>query len=116
MPTYCYSDGKKTIEVIHEMRFVGNEKELPKEILKQITRKDGTLMERVPQIPILKGSSQGTFKTEKQLLSEKQAQRKLRSKIHFKNEELPKLRGTPGEKRHFANKLKNLPKTDHEKL
>jgi hypothetical protein len=118
MPTYVHSCTKcsSNTEIFYSMDFVGKEEGLPKDILKQITCKKHGLMPRVPQEPHLAGSSNGTFKSEKELLNEKQSQRKLRSKIHFKNEVLPTIKGTPLEKRHFKNKLKNLPKKDHEKM
>lgn len=119
MPTYIHACNKCTsqVEVFYLMEFVGKEKELPTNILKQITCNKHGLMGRVPQLPYLAGSSNGTFKSEAQLLSEKQQQRKLRSRIHFKNEILPKSKKLgPGEKRHFEKKLKDIPKKDHEKI
>ena len=106
----------KEIEVQHEMRFVGKEEDLPSEILKQITCPKHGLRERVPQEPHLAGSSGGTFKNEHDLVLEKQKQRKLRSRHQFINEELPKLKGGPGVKRHFKNKYKDFDKKNHEKM
>lgn len=98
------------------MKFVGNERELPWDILEKITCSKHGLKSRIPQEPQLAGSSGGTFKTEHELVLDKQKQRKLRSRHQFINDELPKLKGTPGEKRHFKNKYKNLDRKDHEKL
>lgn len=56
----------------------------------------------------LGGASGGTFKTEKQLLKDKQAERKLRSKRHFKHEVLPTLDETPKIKKHFNDKFKDI--------
>lgn len=69
--------------------------------------------------PQLAGASGGTFKTEKELLGAKQKQRKLRSRLHFKNEELDRV-GDKHAREHFEKKykkdpiLKNL-KGDHTK-
>lgn len=118
MATYCYRCNKcksgKIIEVIHSMDFVGNEKDLPSDILKKITCIYHGLKSRVPQEPQLAGSSGGEMKSTSILLNEKQKQRKLRSRTQFKNEVLPTLQA--GEKRHFENKLKNIKKQDHEKM
>lgn len=120
MPIYVYSCtkcNKKPIEVEHSMKFVGEENKLPKDILKKITcAKHKTLMSRVPQEPQLAGAAQGQFQTEKQLLAQKQKQKKIRSRIHFKNDVLKTLPLGPGEKRHFDKKLKHLPNKDHEKM
>ena len=120
MPIYIYQCNKckkdKPIEVEHAMRFVGQETGLHWTTLEKITCSKHGLKSRIPQEPHLAGSSGGTFKTEHELVLEKQKQRKLRSRIQFKNDELHKLKGTPGEKRHFEKKFKNLPKKDHEKM
>lgn len=116
MPIYQYACPckKKPIEVEHSMSFIGNELKLPGDVLKKIKCEKHGIMQRIPFLPNLAGSSGGTFKSEKQLLKEKQQSRKLRSKIHFKNEVLPKLSGT--DRMHFEKKLKNIPKKDHEKI
>ena len=69
-------------------------------------------MRRVPQEPQLMGASEGEFKTERQLLKEKQTNLKKRSRLHFKNDVMKNLEGL--EKKYFENKYKNL-KGDHEK-
>jgi hypothetical protein len=118
MATYIYQclqcKRSKAIEVQHGMDFVGKEKGLPQDILTKITCKIHGLKSRVPQLPQFAGASGGQFKSEKTLLSEKQQQRKLRSRTQFKNEVLPTLKG--GEKRHFEKKLKNIKSQDHEKM
>ena len=106
----------KSTEVWHDMKFVGAENSLPWNILAKITCSKHGLKSRVPQEPQLAGSSGGTFKTEHELVVEKQAQRKIRAKHQFINEELPKLKGGVGEKRHFKKKYKDVAYKDHEKM
>jgi len=129
MPCYLYKCPHcktKPVEVMHEMKFIGNEKDLPRDILEQIVchtkickakeEQTGALWKRIPQEPQLMGSSEGTFLSEDQLRKKKQAQRKVRSKIHFKNEILPKMNETAKIKDHFKNSVKHLPNKDHEKM
>lgn len=120
MATYVYRCNRcsnaKSIEIQHEMKFVGKENELPWIILQQITCSKHGLKSRIPQEPQLAGSSGGTFKTEHELVLDKQKQRKARSRMQFINDELPKLKGGLGEKRHFEKKFKGAEKKDHEKM
>lgn len=115
MPTYCYQCSKctKAIEIFHSMSEVDKPTE---ETIEQTTCKKHGRMKRVPQLPQLMGSSEGTFKNEAQLRQEKKAQRKQRSRMHFKNEVLPHMKETPKILDHFKNKTKNLGKKDHEKM
>ena len=88
--------------------------ELPKEKQQEIECPDveceryGEMMNKVYGDILLMGASGGQFKTEKQLLKEKQAQRKLRSKRHFKHEVLPTLDETPKIKKEFKEKFKDI--------
>lgn len=105
----------KPIEIDYPMEFVGREYELPWDILYNITCPRHGLMPRVPQEVYL-GGVRGT---EKQLLKKKQDQRKLRSKMHFKNEILPTLKD-PIDRGYFKHKFekganKHI-KGDHEKM
>lgn len=113
----CPKCKKKPIEVDHGMSEVDNPS---KATIKATTcTKHKIRMQRVPQIPQLMGASGGEFKTEKQLLGDKQAQRKRRSRLHFKNEIMPKLTDV-SDKRYFKEKFdKGVNKGisgDHEKI
>lgn len=118
MPTYVYQclqcPNGKVIEHEHSMYYIGKEHELPMKQREAVTCKKHGLKTRIIQEPQLAGSSGGTFRKEKELLNDKQKSRKLRSKIHFKNEVLHTL--DKGDQRHFSKKLKDLPKKDHEKM
>lgn len=118
--TYVYQCSKcrKTREVSHEMKYVGNESSLPNHILSQITCHG--IMKRVPQEIQLMGMSGGSSKTEAELRKDKQIQRKKRSRLHFKNEVVDKI-ADDDSRRYFQHKVKNDPtykdlKGDHEKL
>lgn len=63
----------------------------------------------------LSGTSGGTFLSEHDLLKKKQEQRKVRSRAHFKNTMLHKIKD-PAERRHFEKKFKGTKKIDHEKM
>lgn len=131
MPTYIHQCQycPAHCEAEYSIKFVGDEEKLPSKVwdavhctkqtccLRPGRQKDhlGELWPRVPQVPHLAGSSEGTMKSESQLLKEKQTQRKLRSRLHFKNDVLKTIKD-PGERRHFEKKTKNLPKKDHEKM
>lgn len=116
MPEYkyfCPAKGcKKTVKIWHLMSECDN----PTLDIRLLTycKKHKVQMERQIFEPILQGSVGGTFPKESELRAKKQAQRKLRSRYHFKNDVLPKL---PKEEReYFAPKYKHLPKKDHEKM
>lgn len=121
MPVYVYycphRGCKRTIEVSHSM----SECDRPsKQLTEQTTcEKHNIRMQRQIFEPQLMGASEGQFKSEKELLKEKQTQRKLRARLHFKNEELDKVSDADSRK-HFKKKyatdpiLKNL-KGDHAK-
>lgn len=106
---------KSRCEENYPMKFVGREHELPQHILYNITCTKHGVMPRVPQVPHLIGARG----SEKQLLKKKQQQRKLRSKLHFKNEIMPTLKD-PVDRGYFKHKFekganKGL-KGDHEKM
>lgn len=113
----CIKCKKKPIEVEHSMSEVDN----PTESLIEATtcHKHNLRMVRVPQSVHLMGASGGQFKTEKELLKDKQTQRKKRSSLHFKNEIMPKLTDV-SDKRHFNKKFNEGSKKglsgDHEKM
>lgn len=73
-----------------------------------ICPKHNLVLDRVYSVPAV-------ITNQKQSLSKKQEQRKTRSRAHFKNEVLPKIKD-PGERRHFEAKFKNTKKVDHTKL
>jgi len=105
----------KPVEIDYPMKFVGREHELPWIIICNITCPKHGLMPRIPQVPHLIG----TKGSEKQLLKKKQNQKKIRSKMHFKNEILPTLKD-PIDRGYFKNKFekgtnKHI-KGDHEKM
>ncbi len=117
MPTYVYQCREKkckfSIELIHTM----SECDKPTdEIIKEITcPKHNIIAKRIIFEPQLAGSSGGTFKTEHQLVKEKQKQRKIRSRHEFHNDKLDKL--PPGfDKEHFKRKYKDVKRKDHEKM
>lgn len=66
-------------------------------------------------VPELMGTSGGTFKSEAELRKDKQKQRKIRAKHHFKNEVMP---NHPDKdlKKHFEKKYKGTVFKDHEKM
>lgn len=113
MPSYDYycPDCGHRITVSHSM---GSIEEQSQEVKNQVECPDveceryGELMQRDYSSISLGGASGGTFKTDKQLLKEKQAQKKLRSKRHFKHEVLPTLDETPKIKKHFNDKFKDI--------
>jgi hypothetical protein len=101
------------------MKYCGDEKNLPKETLDsiacnsntcpKITRKhEGEIWQRVPQEPSIVTNGVAT-------LAAKQEQRKTRSRAHFKNEILPKMKDKAS-KRHFDKKFKGTKKIDHTKM
>jgi len=63
----------------------------------------------------LSGTSEGSFLSEHELLKKKQEQKKTRSRAHFKNTMLHKIKD-PAERRHFEKKFKGTKKIDHEKM
>lgn len=117
MPEYDYQCNvcKQKVTVVHSMVTI---EELPEEIKKKITcnpntclqnlENEGNLFKKVIYPPDLKGSSGGAFLTEKQLLRKKQAQKKLRSRRHFKKEVLPNLNETPKITDYFNKKVKDI--------
>lgn len=66
-------------------------------------------------VPELMGTQGGTFKSEKELLLDKQKKRKIRARHHFKNEMLEKHKD-PAMIPHFRKKYKGTKFVDHEKL
>lgn len=122
MPFYIYQCPAKkcrhTIELMHSMSEC--DKPSDKTLLEITCPKHKTTMKRVPQDTQLMGMKGGTSVPENVLLKDKQKQRKLRSRLQFKNEELAKVKD-PFSKRYFQKKystdpiLKSL-KGDHEKI
>jgi hypothetical protein len=128
MPTYHHAClyCKAKIEIDYSMKYVDNEDEMPQLIKDQVSCNVNTCFKKKPllepgmwpRIPYalhLFGMQGGTSVPEGQLLKEKQKQRSTRSRAHFKNEVLPKIKD-PGERRHFEKKYKNTKKVDHEKM
>lgn len=116
MPTYCYQCPEEGCEnggeIFHNMSEIDNPSQ---ELIAQTTcAEHGCRMKRVPQESVLMGFMNGTSVDEKTLLNAKQQQRKLRSRLHFKNDVMNTLKD-PGDKKYFENKYKNL-KGDHEKM
>lgn len=116
---YGCSKCRRSVEVSHQMKFVGDEKSLPKEILKQISCRHG-IMKRVPQEVQLMGMSGGSSKTESELRKDKQIQRKKRSRLHFKNEVASTI-ADKDSREYFKRKIASDPvykdlKGDHEKI
>jgi hypothetical protein len=135
MPVYNHSCAHcgANCEIQYEMKYVGDEANLPKEIKQQIScnpktcksklegkgkmsfRYGGSYWPRVPYAPHIANVIGGVTVTEGDLLKQKQDSRKARSRVHFKNEILPKL--AKEDKRMFdrSGKYKNI-KGDHEKM
>lgn len=82
------------------------------ETLKEITCHG--VMVRLFSAPHLANMQGGTTVSEKVLLAQKQEQRKTRSRAHFKNDVLPKLKGS--DRRYFENKYRGTKNIDHEKM
>lgn len=88
--------------------------ELPNEIKEQIKcptkecPEFGHLMSKDYRNVQLMGMMGGSTASHKELLRAKQAERKLRSKRHFKSEVLPTLNETPKITKHFNDKLKDI--------
>lgn len=119
---------KAKCEIVYEMKFVGEEQNLPLCIKRKITCNKSTCKKknnkqynpnkfwpRVPYAVHVANMLQGTSVSQSDLLKQKQQQRKTRSRAHFKNEVLPKIKD-PHAKRHFDRKYKDTKKIDHEKL
>lgn len=123
MPIYLYgcANCKAKKEVLHEMKYVGDESNLPKEIKDEVSCNvktcknsshkcsfQGMIWNRIPQEPTIVTNGVQTLK-------QKQEQRKTRSRAHFKNEVLPTVTDKAS-KRAFEKKYKNTKKIDHTKM
>lgn len=115
MPVYEYACEhkrcKQSKEILHSYAEI---KEPSADTLQEMQCPKGHgCMTRVFSAPHLANMKGGVSVSESVLLQEKQKQRKIRSRLQFKNDVLPTLKA--GEKRHFEKKLKHL-KGDHEKI
>lgn len=114
MPIYDYECNTcgHVVEVLHR---ISELTEPNSETLKEITCpvEGHGVMQRLVSAPHLANMQGGVSVPEGKILADKQSQRKVRSRTHFKNEILPTLKA--GEKRHFEKKLKKY-KGDHEKM
>lgn len=119
---------KAQCEIDYQMKFVGEEDKLPLCVKQKITCNKSTCKKknnktyninqfwpRVPYAVHVANMIGGTSVSEKDLLNQKQQQRKLRSRAHFKNEVLPTIKD-PHAKKHFEKKYKGTKNIDHEKL
>jgi len=115
MPIYEYACQHKrckyTKDVLHT---VAELKEPSEETLKEITCPKHGVMQRQMSVPHLANMKGGVSVSEKELLADKQARLKKRSRMHFKNDVLPDLPDRQV-KKHFEKKYKGL-KGDHEKI
>lgn len=119
MPQYNYfcpvKGCRKNKEVIHLM----SECDTPSEdLIKETTcTKHNVRMQRQIFEPMLGRQKGGSTVSEKELLKDKQKQRKLRSKIEFMNTLDKNSRVDKQTKTYFKKKYsKVIPKKDHEKL
>jgi predicted small metal-binding protein len=121
VPIYVYQCQrcKANAEVLHEMKYVGEEEKMPQELKDKISCNiktcqnkkcsfRGKIWQRVPQLPAI--VSDGTV-----TLQQKQQQKKTRSRAHFQNEIMPKITDKAS-KRHFEKKFKGVKPKDHTKM
>lgn len=101
-------------EILHSYNELENPSEETKKDLLCDCDEDRPVMKRVITAPHLANMQGGVSVPESTLLAQKQEQRKTRSRAHFKNDVLPKLKG--GERRHFENKFRGTKNVDHEKM
>lgn len=111
MPLYEFYCGvpycRKRVEEIQSFEQVGK--------IFPLCPKHYVPMLRLYSVPHLANMIGGVSVSENVLLSKKQESRKTRSRAHFKNEVMHKIKD-PGERRHFEKKFKGTKKIDHEKL
>lgn len=112
MPIYEYQceECGEVKEVLHSYPELEKPSE---ETIKEITCHGR--MVRIFSAPHVANSQGGVTVSESTLLAQKQEQRKVRSRAHFKNDVLPTIKN-PGERRHFENKFKGTKTIDHEKM
>ncbi len=117
---YC----KAKREVDYPMACVGDEQKIDTSVLisisctqitckKKVPPEPGSIWPRIPYATHIANQSEGTTVSEKDLLKRKQKQRKLRSRLHFKNDILHTL--SKQDQRMFKGKYDHL-KGDHEKM
>lgn len=114
MPVYEFKCSKKGCKFhLDQFLFSDNISRLTREEkdrkqLGLVCPKHNIVLDRVYGVPAV-------ITNQHQSLAKKQAQKKTRSRAHFKNEVLPTIKD-PAERRHFENKFKNTRKIDHTKL